>query len=313
MIWDEFSQPSKGQLFLKLATSSSYGNWSWSKDSDGKVGIALELKSQINASDLATSKYFEIDTKNIPLIGNVLTVFCTSSEFYEIFEVLCRDLIKSASNAHTESEAIAILSNRIHTWSKLFSRGFKGLSLQQVLGLAAELSFLKLWISPPISKNITAWSGPLGTSQDFIDPNDNCAFEVKAVGRSDLSVKISSLEQLDFAGELHIVIFPVASAKIDDLDKKNLDQLVAEISEILAGREMGEFMHLLLQAGYVSDLYKDIKFTIDDPSIYKVGPEFPRLIKAGVAREIISARYEIDLSECEIFKIEIVDFLSLFK
>ena len=124
MIWDEFSQPAKGQLLLKLAKTTSYGNWSWAKNSEGKVGIALELSKDIIASDVATSKYFEINTKSIPLIGNVLTVFCASTEFYEIFEVLCMDLIKSALNAQTESEAISILSNRINIWSKLFSKGF---------------------------------------------------------------------------------------------------------------------------------------------------------------------------------------------
>jgi hypothetical protein len=63
MIWDDFSQPARGQLFLKLANTATYGNWSWAKDSDGKVGIALELSKKINSADLASSKYFEINTK----------------------------------------------------------------------------------------------------------------------------------------------------------------------------------------------------------------------------------------------------------
>jgi hypothetical protein len=313
MIWDDFSQPARGQLFLKLANTATYGNWSWAKDSDGKVGIALELSKKINSADLASSNYFEINTKSVPLIGNVLTVFCTSSEFYEIFEVLCVDLIKSALNAQTEIEAISILSNRIHIWTKLFSRGFKGLSVQQVLGLAAELSFLKKWVTQPILGNITAWTGPLGTPQDFTDSVKNMAFEVKAIGRSDLTVKISSLDQLDFGGQLFLVTFPVVSAKIDDPVKINLDQLVAEITELLSGLHIPEFLHLLLQAGYVTDLYKDIKFTVGDPYFYKLGPEFPRIIRASVPQEVIAVRYEIDLAQCKKFEVENHEFLSLLK
>lgn len=310
MIWDEFAQPAKGQLLLKLAKTTTYGNWSWAKNSEGKVGIALELSKDIVLSDFTTSKYFEVNSKGIPLIGNVLTVFCKSAEFYEIFEVLCMDLIKSALNAHTENEAISILSNRIHIWSKLFSRGFKGLSVQQVLGLAAELSFLKTWLAYPIAGNVMAWSGPLGTPQDFIDTVQNRAFEVKAVGRLGLTIKISSLDQLDFGGELHLVIFPVVSAKIDDPIKVNLDQLVLEITESLGEIHIPEFLNLLLQAGYVSDLYNDIKFSVGDPSFYRIDPEFPRITRASVSQEIISTRYEIDLAKCEKFKVEINDFLS---
>jgi len=312
MIWDEFSQPEKGQLFLKLAKTTSYGNWSWAKNSEGKVGIALELSKDIISSDIATSKYFEINTKSIPLIGNVLTVFCTSTEFYEIFEVLCMDLIKSALHAHTENEAVSILSSRIHIWSKLFSKGFKGLSIQQVLGLAAELSFLKTWLAHPISGNVMSWSGPLGAPQDFIDPVKNIAFEVKAAGRLSSTINISSLDQLDFGGELYLVVFPVVSAKIDDPIKTNLDHLVLEIKELLAGMNIPEFLNLLSQAGYVSDLYKDIKFTAGDPSFYRIDPEFPKITRVSVPQEIISARYEIDLVQCEKFKVEIKDFLSLW-
>ena len=310
MIWNEFSTPPDGQFLLKLLKTTDYGNWSWVKDSESRVGIALELTAQIAVSDLPSSKYFEVSAKQVPLVGNILSVFCKEAEFHEIFEVLCTDLVKSALVASSSAEAVTILSNRILAWSKLFSKGFKGLTAQQVFGLAAEISFLKIWVTD-LNRKVSSWTGPLDMPQDFTDRTHSKAVEVKAIGRTSQFVRISSLEQLDFEGDLVLAAFPIQLAGPEDPATYNLDDLVGEVSQSFSQSRIGEFNNLLLQAGYVADLYKHIKFVIQAPIFYKVRLTFPRLTRISVPKEVVSLVYDLDLNKCELFKIEFKELMDL--
>jgi hypothetical protein len=307
MIWNEMALPPKGQVLLKLANSTSYGNWSWAKDSDGRAGIALEVSIDTEVAINSLSKYFEIRSQKMPLIGNVLTIYCTDSEFFEIFYILCKDLLKFSFKANSVNEALDLLSDRLEIWSKLFSRGFKGLSIQQIMGLIAELLFLKKILIKSISPNINIWTGPKGSPQDFIDKKSNVAVEVKAVSKDNSLVKISSIDQLDFNGELYLVTIPINSAKIDDQIKINLDFIVKEICELIDAVQMPDFQKLLLNSGYVENLYKDYFFVLDEPTYYKVNLNFPKIIRSMVSTEIISAKYEIKLKDISEFKVNFQD------
>jgi hypothetical protein len=280
------------------------------KDSESRVGIALELTAQIAVSDLPSSKYFEVSAKQVPLVGNILSVFCREVEFHEIFEVLCTDLVNSALAASSSAEAVMILSNRLLAWSKLFAKGFKGLTTQQVFGLAAEISFLKIWVAD-LNRKVSSWTGPLDMPQDFTDRINSKAVEVKATGKTSQLVRISSLEQLDFEGELVLAAYPIQPAGPEDPATYNLDDLVIEVSKLLSKTGIGEFNNLLLQAGYIAELYKNIKFVIQAPSFYKVRPTFPRLTRISVSKEVVSLVYDLDLSKCELFKIEYKELMDL--
>jgi hypothetical protein len=303
MIWDDMTLPNRNQIFLKLAHTTSYGNWSWAKDSDGRAGIALEVIGKADLGIASQSKYFEVTTKNIPLIGNVLTVFCTSSEFFEIFYVLCNDLLSYSIKASTIKEALTLLSNRLDIWSKLFSKGFKGLSIDQIRGLIAELLILKKILIKNKFANINIWTGPLGTAQDFTNKTSNVAVEVKAVSKEKSLVKISSIDQLEYSGNLFLVTIPVISAKINDNEKLNIDLIVKEIKEIIGDRFNNELNTLLLNSGYIEDLYRDYYFVVDQPICYEVVANFPKITRSMVPIEIHAAKYELNLEFCSGFEV----------
>jgi Putative PD-(D/E)XK family member, (DUF4420) len=301
-VWDSISLPEPGQFSLRLVRSMTYGNWSWIKESDASVGIALELQKEYDTTSLVTSKYFSIKNRDIPGFGHVLTVICQAKEFYDIFEVLCADLVDASSDAKGQVEAISLLKLRLQTWTQLF-KSFKGMGRSEVYGLAAELSFLADWIGN--GQSINDWTGPNGSSQDFINKRINKAVEIKAASSDLTAVKISSLEQLDFDGDLYLCVYPINACEPSSHNVKTISSLVKKIKACLNEFDLACFEKKLLLIGYASDGDLDeYTFEIGKPIHYEVSNGFPRLIKANIAIEISNCHYDINLNRCNNFMID---------
>lgn len=296
-IWESLTTPEKGAFSLRMEHQCQYGNWSWVKTADKGVGIALEFHGVVDISNIESSKYFDVGVKNVPHIGGVLTIVCSDSEFFEIFEVLCRDLITAATQAENLPEAIRIIGDRITAWTKLFARGYKGLRQNEVYGLAAELSFLKLWLSPLFLERVEGWLGSKGGSQDFVSRSKGKSVEVKSRLESQNVVNISSLEQLDSGGALFLCVYPVTKIKEGSFFE-TLDSLVEEISRDLELQDLVVFNQLLLLAGYIKGHHEGYRMKIGAPDFYEISTGFPRIIRANIASEIMSCRYELNLDKC---------------
>ena len=297
LIWENLTSPDKGAFALRMERQTHYGNWSWLKTVDKGVGIALEFHGVVDISNIASTKYFEVEAKTVAHIGNVLTIVCRDSEFFEIFEVLCRDLLIEASNAKDLPEALRFIGDRIAAWTKLFARGYKGLRQNEIYGLAAELSFLRLWLSPAFLEGVDGWSGVKGGSQDFVSNNKGKSVEVKSRSESQNVIKISSLEQLDFGGPLFLCVYPVTQIKEGEFFT-TLDSLVNEISNDLGPQDLLLFNQLLLLAGYIKGQYEGYRMKIGSPDFYDISTGFPRIIRSNIASEIMSCRYELNLDKC---------------
>jgi hypothetical protein len=310
-IWDSLVTPDKGTYSLRLEKSTPYGRWSWLKEFDKGVGIALEVNGDVDTSQIDSTKYFDVVKRDAPNIGSVLTIVCKDAEFYEIFEVLCRDLVKTASQANDLAQAIRLIGDRVSAWTKLFARGFKGLTRSSVYGLAAELSFLKIWLSTAFSEKIKGWVGPIGSSQDFISQIRNRAVEVKASSDAHSIVKISSLEQLDFGGDLYLAVFPISPIK-EGTHFTTLDALVDEIIGLLGEEDRVKFGSLLLASGYISGKHESFRMNVGKVSFYKISSGFPRLVRAGVASEIVTARYELNLDKCKTYEVTEMNLVGIW-
>jgi hypothetical protein len=294
-IWDGINLPQPDQYSFRLIKDMPFGNWSWFKDSMNKVGISLEVQSADLDSSFKSSKYFDVSVLAIKDIGKVLIVVCQDKEFYEIFEVLCKDLVAASVNANDLSEAVSLLKSRLILWTELL-RGLKGVTRQEVYGLAAELSFLKIWIECQESKNLDIWVGPNGKSQDFISISGSNAVEIKACSNDLNSVKISSLEQLDFGGDLVLAVFPISSAKDDSIEPINLEILVSSIESMLPQNQIETFRRKLAMIGLSLNAdVNEIYFLIGEPHYFDVRSGFPRIIKTTISREIFNCSYDISL------------------
>jgi hypothetical protein len=265
-------------------------------------------------SKFKPSKYFLISTLNLGGMGNILAVVCQDKEFYEIFEVLCRDLVTASNEATSLNEATALLESRLVLWTELF-RGLKGASRQEVYGLAAELSFLKIWLECQEGKNLDIWVGPNGKSQDFISISGLNAVEIKASSNDLVSVKISSIDQLDFEGDLLLAVFPISTASNESFNSINLEILISSIEDKLPLNQIDIFKRKLAMTGIShSKGANDFYFTVGSPKYFEIRPGFPRIIRANISSEILNCSYDISLTSLSEFAISQNNAISrLFK
>jgi len=240
----------------------------------------------------------------------MLTLICVNYEFFDIFEVLCQDLINYSKSFRTVEQLLVGIKNRILIWYELFKKDFKGLTKKQVIGLAAELMFLKLWITK-FKENISTWVGPEESPQDFIAKNRSFAIETNATGWAMADIKISSIQQLDFSARLYLAVFPGRLVDSDHPGATNLEDVINGIRKDL---DPGAFLFLetkLLLSGYVSNKFNDIYFEFGSPVFYKVVDGFPRLTMANIASSIVDCKYTISLTDLEIFKIPLGEIEAL--
>ena len=304
-VWSTMDKPSGNSITMRLAEKTDHAIWSWVKQSDGKVGLAIQLQnSDLNVPDIPISKHFEVKEKVYENCPRMLTLICINYEFFEIFEVLCQDLINYSKNLKTVEQLLLGIKNRIFVWYELFKKDFKGLTKRQIIGLAAELTFLKIWIAR-FEENISNWVGPEDSPQDFISKNRQVAFEVKASNWSLTDIKISSLFQLEFVNKLYVVVFPTRLVDSDEPGATNLDEVVCSIKNNLQSDKLPALETKLLLCGYVPNKFNDVYFEVGAPVIYRVTDEFPRLTRANISDSIIDAKYTISLDGLELFKVKI--------
>jgi hypothetical protein len=188
---------------------------------------------------------------------------------------------------------------RIRAWQDFMRRGGDCvLSPEAEVGLFGELEFLHDLISAglPAASAVEAWQGPLDGTQDFIlGPG---AIEIKTtVSQSSFPATIGSLDQLD--DSLTRPIFLAGIRLALTTSGRTLPDQVIGLRSLMADEPaaLGLFGTRLLQAGFLegtADRYTR-RFSRMATRMLHVTDGFPRLIRANVAIEIRTARYDIDL------------------
>ena len=231
-IWDELDLPVEETLSLKLVKTDGPFMWSWAKNSEGHIGFAIELSSSDHdVSSFDQTKELSVSIKNYSS-GKMLTVLCVAKNEHRPLEPLFLNLINGSSSIDNEYELINQLKTRFNAWCLLFKLGYKKLKDNEILGLAAELKFLEEWLET-LGENVSGWVGPLKKHQDFISEKNSYAFEVK-LGRWDPeSISISSMEQLDFEGNLCLVVYPGKKSEKDEAGSTSLPHMVQKLKNKL--------------------------------------------------------------------------------
>ena len=174
----------------------------------------------------------------------------------------------------------------------------------EIMGLIGELLFLKDYSFKiyGISKGISGWSGPDPTHKDFSYNSD--WYEIKTIGTSSKSVKISSLEQLDSSDDGYLVInrLEKMSEKFSGITLNKLVEIIRNSIEFDEDKEL--FENKLLQVGYTyNELYDTFVYNYVDTRKYLVNDIFPRIKSESLPKGIINLTYEIELSS--IHKLEV--------
>lgn len=217
-----------------------------------------------------------------------------------VFSILCSDIIEHSRSASNEKEALALVISRYKQWSRLLESQRSGLMDEnRRKGLLGELLFLqkRIEVGDSALTAIQGWVGAEGADQDFT--YEDGWHEVKSVGASATSVTISSLEQLDCAGEGELVIMRIDKAAPDKTGALSLNDAVRQISSNIADASdaLDLFRSKLSAYGYI-DLqeYSEQKYYCFGSQQYGVNDTFPRLIRRNVPIQVETLNYELSLS-----------------
>ena len=188
------------------------------------------------------------------------------NEQQDVFAILCCDVIEHSRPAANEAEALKLVIDRYKQWSRLLETKRNGLMDENSRkGLLGELLFLQERIEKGDSAltAVQGWVGADGADQDFVYKDG--WHEVKSVGASAASVTISSLEQLDCAGEGELVVMRIDKAAPDKAGSLSLNDVVQQIfSKLTTTADALDLFRVKLSAyGYI-DLqeYSEQKYSL---------------------------------------------------
>ncbi|GMG86266.1 PD-(D/E)XK motif protein [Biformimicrobium ophioploci] len=294
--WDALSRTS-GMLNTKAAKGDSSGRWFWVRLSSSSFGIAYRMPK----SNPSVESYFkatsEIQFLSVPESNGreYLCILIRSSELATIFHHLCVDLMVACDGFSDSDDILRLISNRVKSWQRLFRRGTRKLNRNQIVGLMAELKFLcDFWLAD-LERKIDGWVGPLGYPQDFLDEKTNFSVEVKAFSPDRQNVQISSLEQLDFEGNLFLAAYPVSLSQEDGA--LSLNEFVERCRALIPKELASAFDGRLIEAGYIEDpFYDEEAFLIDEAKLFEIRDDFPCLRSSTIDLAIPKARYELSLN-----------------
>ena len=241
----------------------------------------------------------------------------TDAEHRDIFYQFCTDLVAAAGAARSEQEAIDVCIMRTWRWHRLLKRGRDGrLTEEEQKGMIGELTVLIELVMPAIgvTQGIAAWVGPLGASRDF--EIGTVGIESKACAPLAPKVRIASADQLgsDDAHALFLHVTEIAAAVDGSSNALTVTQVVEGAREFIESQDtsaLGDFEERLAATGYDdTDDYVDQLWLIGDAAIFAVLEGFPRIVPPMVPSGVSDIRYQINLAECEPFRIEAADLSS---
>jgi len=229
-----------------------------------------------------------------------LRIFLSEPRLLPVFAELCRDIIEFTRNGVDEARASGIVLSRIERWRNLMQAQSAGLSRSELRGLMGELLVLETQLLPELGPDraVFAWTGPLGTSQDFRLP-DGLKIEVKTLDRDANSVRINGLGQLDGGGDpLELRAVRLEDTGLNADGAVTASRLIARLRERLidAPAALQNFENLLRFVGWDDAKETDaIAVRLSRIDHHKVDAAFPRLTGASVPVGVTSAEYTIVL------------------
>ena len=309
--WASIKRVGKGFDSERVDPKSKF-DFFWAISKDGQYQFFIEhdnfedwptkkiILSGININQLQTSKGYRI------------ALSLNEINDWDIFNILCEDLIQSSSACEGQKGMLTIVSNRLLRWQKLFRKfGKKLLTDAEQQGLVGELYFLKNYLLNNFTdtESLYFWKGPSGEQQDF--GFGNIAVEVKSKqGTSSPYIQISSIDQLDCQLEtcfLYVITLSSSSHNINE--SFSLNSIIELIKRGFENpSDIDTFEDLLSDAGYM-DLpeYSEKYYLMSKESVFEVLNDFPRLLSKNIPTGVSSIQYKIEIKECKPFEISLED------
>jgi hypothetical protein len=302
--WKEMSAGSFRRVDAELKH-----NVFWFRDIHGAYGIRYSLNNLFKREMDEQLEGLSLLRRNKASKGE-LFILLSNNEDWEIFLVLCQNLINLSERYTEETPMIVAVENRISRWKKILKQGRSNtMSREKQMGLITELLCLKDILAPKIGINgaIISWVGCESDKQDFI--TENALLEVKSFQiTKGGKITISSLEQLNSPKEPLFLICYGVSINEDGL---TINDLVDDIYAILNDQSFelnSIFENKLFEYGYLPQINEDkylINLSIESFNTFEVRESFPKLNPNNIDSRIIKAKYSIDIGKCHEFLVDI--------
>lgn len=211
-----------------------------------------------------------------------------------LFYRFCEDLLESSKIFDKDENGMKFITKRYSQWKKMFYKLKKDLLTEtEIMGLIGELLFLKNDIMKkyPINLALESWVGCDKAKKDF-SINDEW-YEIKTTHAGSLTIKISSIEQLDSKNDGTLVIYELEKMS-GVFDGICLNSLISDIlSSIPIECEDILFEKLKEYGYYYDDEYDKYIYRLVSKGYYIVNDAFPRLKITQISKSIVKAQYEI--------------------
>lgn len=261
---------------------------------DGKA-ISIESSKCINVS------IYDRGNNKIAILFSLM-----ESDKEQIFYKFCEDMIECLISRRGK-KSINTIIKRWNEWRTMFTRSSTSLlNENQVMGLLGELIFLNHYMINKYGseKSINSWGGPSKAHKDF--EIDDIWYEVKAIRTNALTVKISSIQQLDsdIKGNLEVVFLEKTNGEVSD--KITLNKYIECIIDKLSPNDVRKFILKLNKVGYSYDSgYDNYNYRYIKRNTYTVEGEFPRLLSEKLLTGIVKVSYDISLTDIKKFLKEV--------
>lgn len=271
---------------------------------DEKRRKAIELRSPFVPRKITGTVAIEINQYKKPEY-NTIRFSLVEEDISGLFFMFCDDLIEQTRNINKNQGYSAII-NRYIQWKRMFVTSKKLLLTEsEIMGLIGELLYMGRTLANSIGlfNALKSWSGQELTHKDF--SYNNSWTEVKTIHSGGITVKISSLEQLESEneGELAVYTLEKMSTAYNGI---TLNKLVVETRNLFpVGEERDEFMTKVSLQGYeYNDAYDDYVYEISSFNRYNVSETFPKITSRNIAPAIKKVTYDIALTDIDEFRIK---------
>lgn len=285
----------------------------------GRIGVSnakmfqIELDKEIPIHKNYLKKFHGVEIRLLEssLDRKAITIILSDNDLLDIYVLFLEDLIKVIETVDNINDIPLRINEKISYWGKLFARlSGELLSREKQRGLYGELTFLLnlLNSSDDFISTVLAWTGPEGTNQDF--SNKSTAIEVKSSKATKPSVSIASELQLDWTNLENLFLNVLHVDEINN-GSETLEKRIIEIKKKIAHHPdlVRLFEDKLDAVGipYGHEKYYDkIGYIIRREKTYRVSDGFPSLTNQTINNNAIhNISYQIDLTACESFEIEI--------
>jgi hypothetical protein len=235
-----------------------------------------------------------------------LQLYLTDPALQDVFSPLVADISNHAAHASTPLECVIAFVARFKHWLNLLAEvANSGLGPERRRGLFGELWVLRQLITCGLDASLVveAWTGPLGSDQDF--QLELMALEVKTTAaRQPQTLTIASERQLDDRGADSLVLAHLSLDERRGGVGTSLNQLADEVRRVVVAGAgpRAQLDQLLATAGYLPhqrDMYDEPRYSLRHDHVYRVEGDFPRITEADLRPGVGDCSYRISNANLE--------------